>query len=148
MMPDNFRRSDFAKTPAQIDAYIEAFIEQVNTRYPQLDAKKYMLGYLSRAEAARWMKDNSVPISTFMIAYFVNKDSKVTLDKIANYCVDANINPERFLYQAINEFVDKTYELTTLKIGIKELKAELERERQKRLPLWRRLLNHFLRKDR
>ena len=101
-MSDRFRRSDFVKTPEQIDDYIEGFIKRIKERYPQLDAEKHMRGYLSQAEAARWMENNSVQISTFMIAYFVNRDSKVTLDKIARYCADANMSPEHYLYIALS----------------------------------------------
>ena len=41
-MRDRFRRSDFVKTPEQIDDYIEGFIKRIKERYPQLDAEKHM----------------------------------------------------------------------------------------------------------
>ena len=145
-MRDRFRRSDFVKTPEQIDGYIEGFIKRIKERYPHLDTEKHFRGYLSQAEAARWMESNSVPISTFMIAHFVNRDSKVTLDKIARYCADANMTPEIYLYRAINEHVDNIYTLTELKIAIADLKAELEREHQKLLPFWKRLWKWFKRR--
>lgn len=145
-MTDRFRRSDFVKTPEQIDDYIEGFIKRIKARYPTPDVEKHMRGYLSQAEASRWMENNSVQISTFMIAYFVNRDSKVTLDKIARYCVDANMNPEKYLHRAINEHVDNVYKITELKTAIADMKAELERERQKLLPLWKRVLGMFKRR--
>ena len=139
-MTDRFRRSDFVKTPEQIDAYIEGFIKRIKERYPQLDAEKHMRGYLSQAEAARWMENNSLPISTFMIAYFVNRDSKVTLDKIAKYCADANMTPEIYLYRAINEHVDSRYKITELKLENDRLNKALVR---KRFPFWKRILGYF-----
>ena len=145
-MRDRFRRSDFAKTPEQIDDYIEGFITRIKERYPQLDAEKHMRGYLSQAEAARWMENNGVQISTFMIAYFVKRDSKVTLDKIARYCADANMTVEHYLYRAINEYVDNAYKITSLQIAIADLKDVCERERQKLLPFWKRLWEWFTRK--
>ena len=86
------------------------------------------------------MENNSVPISTFMIAYFVNRDSKVTLDKIARYCADANMSPERYLHRAINEYVDSRYKITELKQENDRLSKALER---KRLPFWKRIMEHF-----
>ena len=139
-MRDRFRRSDFVKTPEQIDDYIEGFIKRIKERYPQLDAEKHMRGYLSEAEAARWMEHNSVPISTFMIAYFVNRDSKVTLDKIARYCADANMSPDHYLHRAINEYVDCRYKITELKQENDRLNKALVR---KRFPFWKRILGYF-----
>lgn len=141
-MRDRFRRSDFVKTPEQIDDYIDGFIRRIKERYPQLDAEKHMRGYVSQAEAARWMENNSVPISTFMIAYFVNRDSKVTLDKIANYCADANMSPESYLHRAINEYVDSRYKITELKQENDRLNKALVR---KRFPIWKRILGYFKR---
>ena len=83
------------------------------------------------------METNSVPISTFMIAYFVNRDSKVTLDKIARYCADANMNPEMYLHRVINEYVDSRYEITELKQENDRLNKALVR---KRFPFWKRIL--------
>lgn len=141
-MRDRFRRSDFVKTPEQIDDYIEEFIKRIKERYPQLDAEKHMRGYVSQAEAARWMENNSVQISTFMVVYFVNRDSKVTLDKIARYCADANMSPEHYLHRAINEYVDSRYKITELKQENDRLSKALEHIR---LPFWKRMLEYFKR---
>lgn len=139
-MRDRFRRSDFAKTPEQLNDYIDGFIKRIKERYPHLDAEKHMRGYVSQAEAARWMENNSTPISTFMIAYFVNRDSKVTLDKIARYCADANMNPEMYLYRAINEYLDSRYKIRQLKQENERLSKALQ---HRRLPFWKRIMEHF-----
>ena len=143
---DRFRRSDFVKTPEQIDDYIDGFIKRIQTHYPNIDMEKRMRGYLSRTEAARWMEYNGEQISTFLIAYFVNRDSKVTLDKIAKYCADANMSVEHYLYRVINEHVDNVYQITgEFKIAIADMKVVIEREQQKLLPLWKRVLGMFKR---
>ena len=142
---DRFRRSDFVKTPEQIDDYIEGFIKRIQTHCPNIDMEKRMHGYLSHAEAARWMENNGEQISTFLIAYFVKRDSKVTLDKIAKYCADANMSVEHYLYRVINEHVDNVYQLTEIKIAIADMKSAIEREQQKLLPLWKRVLGMFKR---
>ena len=142
-MRDRFRTSDFVKTPDQVDDYVDGFIKRTEEHYPQLDAERRMRGYLSHAESARWLEHNGEQISTFLIAYFVKRDSKVTLDKIAKYCADANMSAHHYLYRVINEHVDNVYQLTELKIAIADMKDELERERQKLLPFWKRMLGLF-----
>ena len=136
---DNYRRSDWVKMPEQIDSYVEGFVKRIEAHYPN----KMMRDHLVEKPLKFLLIGGNDAAATLLIANYVCRDSKVTLDKIADYCIDGNMNCEHFLYRAINEHVDNAYQLTKLKIAIADMKAELERERQKLLPFWKRVLGMF-----
>ena len=136
-MSGNFSRNDFVKTPEQIDDYIEWFIKRIESKYPSV-AEEIRFD-MNQLEISRW-ETNDVAIATYLITYFVNRNSKVTLDQIATYCVNGNINPGQFLYRAINEYVESRYQITALILENDKLRKALAR---RKWSWWHRFLAYF-----
>ena len=85
---------------------------------------------------------DSIAICTAIIAFYVHRNSKVTMDQIAKYCSEGNINSEQFLWRAINEHVDMAHKQKRFYREL-ELLSEIDRlERilgQKNRSLWKRI---------
>ena len=137
---DSYRRSDWVKTPEQLDSYVESFVKRIEDHY----SNKMMRDHLVEKPLKFLLIGGNDAAATLLIANYVCRDSKVTLDKIANYCIDGNMNSERFLYRAINEHVDNVYKITSLNMEIGALEAEIERLKRKQQPLWQRMWNFMV----
>ena len=137
---DSYRRSDWVKTPEQIDSYVEGFVKRIQAHYPN----KMMRDQLVEKPLKFLLMGGNDAAATLLIANYVCRDSKVTLDKIANYCIDGNMNSERFLYRAINEHVENMDRIYSLNKEIGALTFEIERLKRKHQPLWQRIWNFMV----
>ena len=139
----SYRRSDWVKTPNQLDSYIEGFVKRIQAHYPNINVEMTRDPLVEKPlKFALRIGDDAV--ATVLIAHFVHRDSKITLDKIANYCIGDNMNSERFLWRAINEHVDNAHKIYSLNKKIGALQCEIDRLKRRHPPLWKRIWNFIV----
>ena len=102
-----FHRMCFHKNESQLSDYHDHFVREltrkINIDYGRrLKPKDYHL-------LRRLLETNSIDFSAVLIAYYVNRDSKVSMNQIVDYCAQQKITPENFLWRCINNYVDRVF---------------------------------------